>query len=106
MGKKKPHQIKNKMNKFKNGPIIKTKNKKKINTAHNLITFSMVFTNKNREGTLSPPPIITKVCKTPIITKVKGGERILGEWIGEIGSTVSLSVITQPFHYRVAKTEE
>ena len=30
--------------------------KKKINTVHNLITFSIVFTNKNRGGTLSPPP--------------------------------------------------
>ena len=42
-----------------------------FNTVHNLITFSIVFTNKNRGGTLSPPPIITKVYKPPIITKVK-----------------------------------
>ena len=42
-----------------------------FNTVHNIITFSMVFTNKNGEGTLSPlPPIRTKVCKPPIITKV------------------------------------
>ena len=28
-----------------------------FNTVHNLITFSMVFTNKNRGGTLCPPPL-------------------------------------------------
>ena len=39
---------------------------------HHLITFSIVFTDKNRVGTLSPPPpIITKVFLPPIITKVK-----------------------------------
>ena len=37
-----------------------------FNTVHNLITFSIVFTNKNRA------PIITKVYLPPIITKVKG----------------------------------
>ena len=60
-------------NYVKNGLIFKTANqKKKNNTAHNLITFSIVFKNKNRGGTLSPPPPIkTKVCKPPIITKVK-----------------------------------
>ena len=31
--------------------------KKKINTVHNLITFSIVFTNKNGAGVdLTPPP--------------------------------------------------
>ena len=44
-----------------------------FNTVHNLISFSMVFTNKNRGGTLCPPPpIITKVYLPLIITKVKG----------------------------------
>ena len=43
-----------------------------FNTVHNLITFSIVFTNKSRGGgTLNPPPIITKVYLPPIITKVK-----------------------------------
>ena len=34
-----------------------TQNKKKINTVHNLITFSIVFTNKNEEGggSIQPP---------------------------------------------------
>ena len=50
----------------KNGPIFKTTTLKKFNTVHNLISFSMVFTNKNREGGHfePPPPIITKVVKT------------------------------------------
>ena len=38
---------------------------------HNLIIFSIFFTNKNRGGTLSLPPIITKVYLPLIITKVK-----------------------------------
>ena len=49
----------------------KKKKKKKFNTVHNLITFSMVFTNKNGGGHFEPPLIITNVCKPPIITKVK-----------------------------------
>ena len=43
-----------------------------FNTVHNLITFSIALTNKNRGGTLCPPPpIITKVYLPLIITKVK-----------------------------------
>ena len=36
--------------------IFKTTTQKKILTRHNLITFSIVFTNRNRGGTLNPPP--------------------------------------------------
>ena len=62
-------------NYIKNGLIFKTTNQIFFfNTVHNLITFSIVFTNKNRGGgTLSPhplPPIITKAYLPPIITKV------------------------------------
>ena len=51
-------------NYVKNGLIFKTTTQIFfLNTVHNLITFSIVFTNTNRGGgTLSPlPPIITKV---------------------------------------------
>ena len=45
-----------------------------FSTVHNLITFSIMLTNKNRGGALwaPPPPIKTKVCKPPIIARVKG----------------------------------
>ena len=53
------------------GLISKTTNQRIFffNTVHNLITFSIVFTNKNRGGALlaPPPPIITKVYLPPII---------------------------------------
>ena len=57
----------------KNGPIFKTTNQNFFfNTVHDLITFSMVFTNKNGGGALwAPPPLLTKVYLLPIITKVK-----------------------------------
>ena len=44
-----------------------------FHTVHNLITFSIVFTNKNRGGghIEPPPPIQTKVWKQPIKRKVK-----------------------------------
>ena len=56
----------------KNGHIFKTSTQHFFfNTVHNLIYFSMVFTKKNRGGTLCPPPpIITKVYLPLIITKV------------------------------------
>ena len=60
-------------NYVKNGLIFKTTNqkkKKKINTVHNLITFSIVFTNKNRGGG-HVVSIITKVYLPLIIAKVK-----------------------------------
>ena len=44
------------LNYVKNGLICKTTTKKKINTVHNLITFSIVFTNKNGWGGFQPPP--------------------------------------------------
>ena len=56
-------------NYVKNGLIFKTTNQKKINTVHNLITFSIVFTNKNRGGGhFEPPPLIipkVKVNQSP-----------------------------------------
>ena len=60
-------------NYVKNGLIFKTANQIIFffNTVHNLITFSMVFTNKNGGGHFEPPPNKTKVCKPPIITKGK-----------------------------------
>ena len=58
-------------NYVKNGLNFKTTNRNFFNTVHNLITFSMGFTNKNGGGALWAPPLKTKVCKPPIITKVK-----------------------------------
>ena len=53
-------------------PYLQNYHSKKINTVLNLITFSIVFTNKNRGYTLSPPPPIKTTVYLPlIITKVK-----------------------------------
>ena len=61
---------------WKNGLIFKTTNQKKnFNTVHNLVTFSIVFKNKNRGGQFEPPPIKIKVYLPPIITKVNKNEK-------------------------------
>ena len=52
-------------------PYLHNHKQKKMNKVHNLITFSIVFTNKIGGGALwASPPIITKVYLPPIITKV------------------------------------
>ena len=50
-------------NYVKNGLFFKTANQIifVFNTVNNLITFSIVFTNKNRGGTLSPSPPPSKL---------------------------------------------
>ena len=69
-----PPPIITKLRKVKNRPIFGTTTQRFFfNTVHNLINFSIVFTNKNRGDPLSPPPpppIITKVYLPLIITKV------------------------------------
>ena len=51
-----PPPIKTKLKYVKNANIFKTTTQKKTNTVHNLITFSIVFTNKNGPGIDSTPP--------------------------------------------------
>ena len=56
-----PPPIKTKLKYVKNARIYKTTNLKKIYTVHNLITFSIVFTNKIGGGGRFNSPIKTKV---------------------------------------------
>ena len=66
-------------NYVKNGLIFKTTNQIFFffNTVHNLITFSIVFTNKNRGGGHfePPPPLTNKGWKHPNTNKVKGVQK-------------------------------
>ena len=66
-----PPPIKTKLKYVKNTHIFKTTTLKK--TVHNLITFSIVFTNTNQEGGLiqPPPPSKLGVLSTPSKLRLK-----------------------------------
>ena len=98
---KPPPPIITKLYSVKKGHIFKTSTQKKINTVHNIISFSMVFTNKNRGGDTfrpPPPPIITKVYLPPIITKVKSVS-VVSQRISSVKSfKARFSLISKIYH--------
>ena len=54
----------------KNAQLLKTTSKKMFNTVRDLITISIVFTNKNGIDRFLPPPIKDKVNEHPRKTKI------------------------------------